>query len=63
MRCNRPDRCKFWSERIARYSPTEGDREVKALCLCDVSPHHQQYTYATDGCDFGEAGEPVDLRW
>jgi hypothetical protein len=53
-----PDRCKFWSELIAK---AQGGGGVQALCLNPASPKHGEYTFGRQGCDVGEAGEPIDL--
>jgi hypothetical protein len=59
VNCNSPARCRWWSERVARYDENYG--EVHAVCLCRESPRYGQFTSAQDGCREGEEGEPVDM--
>lgn len=65
MKCCHPERCRYWSERIARAGggTTNPTGAIEALCLNRESPHFSAYTTKRMGCDFGEEGEPVDLRW
>lgn len=60
MNCNEPCRCRWWSERIAKYDDDRG--EVLAICLHRDSHRYGQFTSAGDGCRLGEEGEPIDLE-